>query len=205
MPLVAITLLSMIGAAAAEDPPRAGRTHVSAEPDPSALPAMSAGVGVEGFLGRALREIAGPGMAWNVRVAMGTPADIRVELVYAGSSQKVSGAGMDGGRLVGHGVHGLLRVNVAPNPAFEPFFYLGGGWNRFHVSGATGRDLRSPDHVLEILFGLGVARRFGRLVLDARTGLSLMSGADLIPKGDRAPEGETMHRFAARVNLGFAL
>lgn len=203
---IAIAGISAADMASAQEPSRAEDGHVPPRPDPTARPVISAGLGVEGFLGQALRDVAGPGPAWNVRAAMGTPHDIRVELVYAGSSQEIAGDGMEGGRLVGHGVHALLRVNVAPNPAFEPFFYLGGGWNRFHVTGATGRELRSPDHVLEIPFGFGAARRFGRIVLDVRAGFSIMNGADLIPKdAPGAPEGETMHRAGARMNLGLEL
>jgi len=204
--LVAIVMVSLTGGASAEERPRAENGHVPPPPDPAARPAVSAGVGVDSFLGTTVRSIVGPGPSWNVRASMGSLPDIRIELVYAGSSQALSGSGMDGGRLVAHGVHGLLRPNVFPNSVLEPFFYIGAGWSRFHVTGSAAGELRSPDHVLEVLFGFGAARRFGRFVLDARAGLSLLTGADLVPPEDRAmPGGASMHRIGGRVSFGMDL
>ncbi len=179
------------------------------------MPVVSAGAGMDGFIGNILRGVVGPGPSWNVRASMGTPSDVRVELVYAGTSQAVNqdmnGTALAGARLVGHGVQGLLRANVAPQYLLEPFFFAGAGWTRFHVSGSAGGAFRSPDHVLEIPFGFGVSRRFGRLVLDVRASFSLISGADLVTQ-EEDPEqpssgsgGENMHRAGLRANIGFAL
>lgn len=210
--LVAIVGVSVAGSASAEEAPRARAGHVLPEPDPTAMPVISAGAGLDGFIGNALRGAVGPGPSWNVRASMGTPSDMRIELVYMGTSQAMhEETGMPGAQLVGHGVQALLRANVAPEYVLEPFFFAGAGWTRFHVSGGTaggvGGAFRSPDHVLEIPFGFGVARRFGRLVLDVRTSFSLISGADLVPQSEEDGDsgGENMHRAGLRLNLGFAL
>ena len=204
--LVAIVIVAAAGVAGAEPAPRATNGHVPPPPDPTADPVVSVGAGVENFLGNTLRSTVDTGPSWNVRASMGSRADVRVELVYSGSAQPFRDPAMEGAWLVAHGLQGLLRVNVAPGHAFEPFFFIGAGWDRFAVRGRTGGRLRTPDHVLEIPFGLGIARRLGQLVLDVRGGLSIMNGADLIPPEDRSStEGETMHRAGLRVSLGFAL
>lgn len=203
--LAAIVVFSTAGTAFAQEAPRAGTGHVPPPPDLTAQPTVALGAGVDSFVGKELRGLVGPGVTWTVRAAMGGAASVRLELVYAGSSQSIDRADMEGARLVGHGVHGLLRINVVPNRVLEPFFFLGGGWTRFHVSGAAGT-LRTPDHMLEIPFGFGAARRLGRLVVDARAGFSVMTGANLVPPEDpAAPEGESMHRAGVRVSLGLEL
>lgn len=204
---VVIVGVSGAGAARAQEAPRAREGHVLPEPDPTAMPVISAGAGVDGFIGNVLRGVVEPGPSWNVRASMGTPSDVRVELVYAGTSQAMTATEMAGARLVGHGVQALLRANVAPEYLLEPFFFAGAGWTRFHVTGDAGGTFHSPDHVLEIPFGFGVARRFGRVLLDVRASFSLMSGADLVPQKeeDQASGGENMHRAGLRANIGFAL
>ncbi|HWO23933.1 MAG TPA: hypothetical protein VNO30_34560 [Kofleriaceae bacterium] len=206
--LSAIVGLSLIGTASADERSRAREGHVLPAPDPTAQPVVTAGGGVDGFIGTALRGLVGPGPSWNVRAAMGSREDVRIELVYAGTSQSFKDAEMGGARLVGHGVHALLRANVAPSYLTEPFFFAGAGWTRFSVSGDAEGRFRSPDHMLEIPFGFGVSRQLGRLVLDVRASFSIMTGADLVPATQAdgtARGGESMHRAGLRANLGIAL
>ena len=206
--LPAIVGFSLIGTASAEERSRAREGHVLPPPDPTAHPVVSVGGGVDGFIGTALRGLVGPGPSWSVRASMGSREDVRVELVYAGTSQGFKDAEMGGARLVGHGVQALLRANVAPSYLTEPFFFAGAGWTRFSVRGAASDRVRSPDHVLEIPFGFGVSRQFGRLMIDVRASFSIMTGADLIPveQADGTDRGgESMHRAGLRANLGLAL
>ncbi|HEU0029695.1 MAG TPA: hypothetical protein VFQ53_03610 [Kofleriaceae bacterium] len=201
MPLL---LVGVVTSAHAEDPPRAGEGHVPPKPAFNDV-SVSAGAGMEGFVGTALRDAIGPGVSWYARAAVGTISEIRVELVYTGSSQPVND--MPGVKLTAHGVYGLLRINVAPGHSFEPFVYAGGGWSRFWIS-ASGSDFTSPDDVLEIPFGLGVARRWNWLLVDVRAGISVVSGANLVPLEDptsSTASGETMHRIGMHANVGFQL
>ena len=200
-----VTLVALTAPAAAEHDTRVGDGHVPKGPDRALNLSVSAGAGIEGFLGGDARERFSPGPSWNLRVGMLDRTEIRLELVYAGSSQDMTD--LPGARLVAHGLYAQLRVNVAPRWALEPFFYAGGGWTRFGVTTSDVGDLKSPDDLLEIPFGVGIARRFGDFVLDARAGMTVASGADLVPPGDMstATEGHSLHRFGVRANLGIDL
>ncbi len=165
---------------------------------------VSLGAGFENFVSSALREVAGTGPSWNVRAAVGSTGAVRVEVTYAGSAQPLTAAA---GHLMAHGLNGVLRVNFAPWAAVEPFVYLGAGWNRFHVRGMRPANIEAVDHVLELPLGLGVAYRHSRVMVDIRAGLTVASGADLLPTTDpnASPSGEAMHRFALRANIGIDL
>jgi hypothetical protein len=199
-----VAVIALSAHAAADHDVRIGGGHVPDGPDRALDLAISAGAGVDGFLGGTARERFAAGPSWNVRVGMLDRTEIRLELVYAGSSQEIAEG--DGARLVAHGVYAQLRVNVAPRWVVEPFFYAGGGWTRWTVSGPAG-DLETPDHILEIPFGFGLARRFGDFVVDARAGLSVASGADLVPAAGMttSTESTSLHRFGVRANIGIDL
>ena len=179
------------------------RGHVQPGSDLTLHPAITAGAGIDGFLGKAARRTFAAGPSWNVRVGLFNASEIRLELVYAGSSQAINGSS---GRLVGHGVIGLLRVNVMPQRSFEPFFYAGAGWTRFSAGGMS-TEIDTPDDVLEIPLGVGVAWRSGGFVVDARGGMSIVSGADLIPQPatSTSTEGHSLHRYGIRANVGIEL
>ena len=199
-----VALIVLTAPAAADHDTRVGGGHVPERPPRALDLAVSAGAGMEGFLGGTARDRFSPGPSWNVRVGMLNRSEIRFEIIYAGSSQEMTDTGA---RLVAHGIYGQLRVNVAPRWTLEPFFYAGGGWTRFGVTTTELGDLKSPDDVLEIPFGVGIARRFGDFVLDARAGMTIASGADLVPPGEMssATEGHSLHRFGVRANIGIDL
>ena len=201
--MLAVLLVALAPHAAADHLGDPETGHVPPGTDLTPHPGITAGAGIDGFLGKRARETFSPGPSWNVRLGLFNKSEIRLELVYAGSSQAINGAS---GRLVGHGAHGLLRVNVLPNRVVEPFFYAGGGWTRFSVSGMN-TEVESPDDVIEIPFGVGAAWRSGRFVVDARAGMSIVSGANLLPRADTSTstEGHSMHRFGIRANVGIEL
>ena len=168
---------------------------------------VSAGVGIEGFIGSELRDIAGPGPAWSVRAAVGNPESVRVELAYAGSRQPLSAIAGDGA-LTGHGARGLLLVNVYPEGTLAPYFFVGAGWCRYAVSGrAPGSVLAARDDVFESPFGVGVAYRGRRLVLDLRMGMRTATGPDLLPSADPSGSEDSamMHRFGITAGIGYVL
>jgi hypothetical protein len=157
-----------------------------AQPDderesPLSHPAVAIDGGVTGFIDNDLRALVRPGEVWGARVVFGSHEDIRIEVTYAGSHQALDP--IAGDALVSHGTRGVLRINVAPwLDTVEPFLYFGGGWSRYHVQGRMpGSPLQTNDNVLEIPFGLGIAKRVGGFSIDVRAGLEVASGGDLLP------------------------
>jgi hypothetical protein len=189
-------------------------TSAAAEPQteeesPWSRPVVSATAGGEGFITSELRDRVSFGAAWTTRLSMGSRKGVRIELAYSGSLQPV--AATEGSTLLGTGLVGTVRVNVAPwaSDLLEPFVYLGAGWSRFRVrereSTAT---LVASDDVLQMPFGAGLAARFGRAIVDIRGGVIIASAADLLPtprKPDESRDSAIMHRLGVSAGVGFEL
>lgn len=167
---------------------------------------VTAGAGVEGFIGVGMRNAVGIGPSWAVRVAYGNPQSVRVEAEYVGSQQPIRLMDV-GGNLVGHGVHGLVNINLFPEARYEPFFYAGAGWSRYSVSSGGAGLLASRDDVFEMPIGIGAAYRWHNVVVDVRAGVRVTTGPDLLPSP--MPEGsehsEMMHRYGIAAQLGYSL
>ena len=189
-----------------------GTHEARAEPARASLlerPVVTVGGGVEGFITSELRDRARDGGAWSARVSAGGRKDIRLELAYAGSAQPLDG--MEGSVLLGTGIIGMLRINIAPwvSDTIEPFFLVGAGWTRFQVRDRrASASLVETDDILDMPIGFGVARRFGGYVLDVRAGVTLAAGADLLPveqDPDASRATAVMHRFGMTASVGFEL
>jgi hypothetical protein len=156
-----------------------------------------------------MRDEVNDGAGWTVRVSAGDRKGVRLELSYAGSVQPVTAT--EGSSLIGTGVLGTLRVNVAPwwSDSFEPFFYLGGGWSRFHLRDQrAAASLGESDDLLQIPFGMGAARRVSHFIVDARAGITIATGANMLPV-PRDPTSSQrsafMHRYGFSVGVGVEL
>jgi len=185
------------------------RAEVNDPKSPFVRPVVTVSGGVEGFIAPTLRELAGYGAAWSTRISTGGREDVRLELSYAGSSQPLDG--MEGKTLLGTSVIGTLRINVAPwvSDTIETFVFLGAGWSRYQVRARRATAvLVESDDLLEMPIGLGVARPFGRFVLEVRAGLHITSGADLLPIEriqSSSRHSEVMHRLGLTAGLGFQI
>lgn len=210
---LAVVLLSVLASPAAvvaqerdepEDEPETA--HEAFERSQSSVSVL-AGVGFEGFLTTALRDLVADGPAWTVRVAIGNREAVLFEAAYVGSRQTLRG--MASGALVAHGASGMFRINIAPELSFQPFFYVGAGWSRYAISGGAGTDvpLASRDHVIEFPFGIGASYRVGELVLDVRAGMRAVSDPDLLPNDmpNGSEDSESMHRYGVTAQLGYSL
>jgi hypothetical protein len=184
--------------------------EVARKPDPEDLRMfkLTGGFGAEGFLGGAMRDLAGIGPAWNVRVGWGNSQSVTVEAGYAGSRQPVHS--MDNGALTAHGAHGMLRVNIVPELVVEPFFFVGAGWSRYTVSGTPANvELATrQDNTLEFPFGIGVAYGYRGFSLDLRVGVRVIAAPDLVPAMEPiegSEDSEMMHRYGVTVNITHTL
>jgi hypothetical protein len=196
-----ITTLSVLvipAAAAAQSSIEATRAVREASPD---LVVSLVG-GVEGFIGKSMRDAVGPGAAWGVRASYGNHESVRAEVAYLGSAQPLRGTDAS---VMAHGVVGQFRINVFPDARVEPFFFMGVGWARFSASAMGGLSAREDD-VFMTPIGVGAAYRIGAFVVDARFALTVATAPDLVdnamPAGSE--DSEMMHRLGITTAVGYA-
>ncbi|NVB81928.1 MAG: hypothetical protein HOV81_26340 [Kofleriaceae bacterium] len=198
-----VVVVALVPAVAFAEPESASERE-----SPLSHPAVAIDGGVVGFIDNDLRALVRPGEVWGARVVFGSHEDIRIEVTYAGSHQALDPTAGEG--LVSHGTRGVLRINVAPwLNTVEPFLYFGTGWSRYHVQGRMpGSPLQTNDNVLEIPFGIGVAKRIGGFSLDVRAGLEVASGGDLLPipmPPHSSRTSASMDRYLAAAVFGYEI
>jgi hypothetical protein len=187
--------------AVADDAPRADTAHGADEPAAGTV-GVSAGAGMNGFVGGDARGVIGPGVGWEVRITTLDNRHVRAELSYIGSTQNlVEDTSI---ALRSHGIQGALRVNVMPEWRIEPFVYLGAGWARLSVTNNAGGTFTSPDNVLDMPFGLGAAYHIGTFVIDVRGAISVVTGAQIVEVMETMDDAN-MNRFSVRASVGVEL
>ncbi len=128
---------------------------------------ISAGGGVTGFVDDNMRDVAGLGAAWDVRVTLGTRSMLALEAAYIGSHREVDLV-IDDITLDSHGLEGNGRLNIGTF-AIQPFALAGLGWTRYMVYDRGEQVmLNSDDDVLIVPVGAGVAFHAGAVALDLR-------------------------------------
>lgn len=174
--------------------------------------AVSAGGGVTDFTDDTLRDTTGPAGAWAVRVAVGTRAPLTLEASYFGSAQEIDALGLDDDAvLVGNGIQGALRVNVAPTLPLSPFVFAGLAWTHFDVTNTNTNTsaISDSDDLLEIPLGVGFGTTVSGLALDVRGEFRYATRENMVPDlGGILGEGDDyspMHRWGVAATLGINL
>jgi hypothetical protein len=144
---------------------------VEVEPDDQAPRekniALSLGGGVIGFSEGVLRDLTDIGLAWDLRLTLGTRSTLGLELAYVGSAQKSDVLVIDS-TLVGQGAEALLRLNVGSFD-LQPYAVGGLGWTHYKVyHGGQRFNIPLDDDVLTVPVGAGLAFRTHGALLDLR-------------------------------------
>ncbi len=129
------------------------------------------GGGVTGFTDSAMQGIAGAGLAWNARVAVGSRWPFALELGYLGTGTTLSSMG--NATLEGETLDAALRYAVTPRARWTPYAQIGVGWRVFHVVGASTQlmppGMWTSDRSLVVPASVGMQFRLGTgIVLDTR-------------------------------------
>jgi len=162
---------------------------------------IAAGAGVSGFTSDAARGATRDGGGWDLRVGLRTRRLLGLEVSYLGSAQRISALGLGAGAvLVGNGVQGNLRVNLARDLRVSPFVFAGVAVRRYDLSNTATNtsNLANEDDVLELPVGAGFATRAGSLLLEARGEVRAAFAAELVGS---AP----LHRYGATLTIGYEL
>lgn len=174
------------------------------KPEPVGV-SLTVGGGVFGFTDQAMRDTTASGGMWDVRAAIGTHSPIAVEAAYIGTAQNINSVGLDdGAMLLGTGVEGIARVNLAPNQVVNPYFFGGAAWKRIDLTNTDTNtsDVQEVDNLIEIPVGVGLGYRMSGFVLDGRAELRMATEEDLI-RNDPDTEDVRLHTWTAGAKLGY--
>ena len=170
--------------------------------------ALTAGGGVQGFVGDTMRDTTEDGGNWDVRAAFGTRLPLTLEASYLGSAQAINALGLDSDALlVGNGVQGNLRINATSGDVpVQPFLYGGVAWRRYQLSNTSENtsDVIGEDDVLELPVGIGVAYKVGGMMLDARGEYRSSFYSNLVPDSgsDAFADPASLDRWGVQANIG---
>ena len=167
---------------------------------------ITAGGGVNDFVGEDARDMARTGGAWDARLAFGTRQYVGIEAAYLGTAQAIDAIGMEEDAvLLANGVEGAVRVTPLRG-ALQPYVFAGAAWKRYDLTNTDTNtsDVSDQDDVLEVPVGIGVGYRYQQLVFDARASYRFAGGEDLFPAsdGDGAGTLDTIN-VAAHVGVEF--
>ncbi len=166
---------------------------------------ISAGGGVQDFVGEEMRDTTGIGGMWDVRYQLGTRTPIAVEAAYIGSAQAIDALGLDDSAvLLGTTVEATARFNFLARDAFQPFAFAGGAWSRYDLTNAdvNTSSIEDSDDVFEVPMGVGLAYRYGGILGDVRGTFRYSTEEDLVP-AETAGEHQQMSRWSASARLGY--
>jgi hypothetical protein len=134
---------------------------------------LGVGAGIEGFVGRTMREASAPGASWDLRLVADPRMPASLEVAYTGTAAAITSP-MDGvrGTLVGTGVEACARATWTESGRWRPYAFLGAGWRRYSVvRGAfdlASSGMKDGDDLVVFPMGFGLGYRAGALTFDAR-------------------------------------
>jgi len=143
------------------------RAHEEAPDRDDRSIALSLGAGIIGFSEGLLQNMTDIGLAWDLRLTLGTESTLALELAYVGSAQRSDLVIIDS-VLVGQGCEALLRLNVGTFD-LQPYAIGGIGWTHYKVY----RDNQAfnvplDDDVMTVPVGAGLAFRSHGAMFDVR-------------------------------------
>jgi hypothetical protein len=165
---------------------------------------LSAGAGVNDFVGEDLRDMTTTGGAWDARFTFGTRQYVGFEAAYLGSVQEIDAIGMEENAvLVSNGIEGSVRIQVPTGIGLYPYAFGGAAWKRYDLANTDTNtsDVSESDDVLEIPAGIGVAYNYKGLLVDVRGAYRFAVEEDLVPAAD-GDGASTLDNFNVSAHLG---
>lgn len=152
--------------------------------------AIMAGGGYTDFTKDTMQNTTGGGGGWDARFIGGTNSVIGFEAAYVGSAHSLNTLGVTANNpaLVSNGLEGTFRLN-APirrgNSLFEPYGYMGLGYQHFNVSNYNSNtgivsSFRSSDDTMTVPVGGGFAYGYKSFIADARAGWTGVYYSDIL-------------------------
>lgn len=169
------------------------------------------GGGVTGFTDETVRDTLTSDIAglWNLRVTLGSHTPIGFDVGYVGTAADINAlTGTQSGTLVGTSLEGALRFNVLPKGEWNPYAFVGMGWQRYDIRGAnfslSDTGMNDSDDSIVYPMGLGVSfRDTSGVVIDLKGTFRPVSNQDLIIDPALSGEYAQMHSWEASAAAGY--
>ncbi len=169
------------------------------------------GGGVIGFTEKTMRDLttSAVGGLWDLRVTLGSHTPLGLDIGYVGSAANINTlTGAHTGTLVGTTVEGAVRFNVLPHDTWNPYGFVGMGWQRYDVTGGTIRlsdsGMNETDNSIVFPMGVGIAYRDrSGLVLDLRGTFRSNIGYGLVLESGTSATYVPMHTWEASAAAGY--
>lgn len=173
--------------------------------------AVLVGGGVTGFTDRAMRNTMQNSVdgTWDLHLTLGSHIPIAFEAGYIGSAGRINSlTTTQFGTLVGTTVEGAVRWNVLPHNAFDPFLFVGVGWQRYDITNASFRlsdqGINDSDNMIVYPMGGGVQwRDSSGLVIDVRGTYRPTTDYNLVSERSANGAFVPMHSWAATLSGGY--
>jgi hypothetical protein len=169
------------------------------------------GGGISGFTDSAMRDVMSSSVQglWDLRVTLGSHTPVAVDIGYVGTAGTINGQFNNVSQtLLGTTLEAALRYNILPHYAWNPYLFVGVGWQRYNVSGSdlslADNGMRSSDDSVVYPMGGGIVwRDTSGLVADLhgtfRGNQDYGLVKDSLHNGDFIP----MHTWEASAAIGY--
>lgn len=169
------------------------------------------GGGITGFTDQTMRDATtrNVGGLWDLRVTIGSHTPLALDVGYVGTAADVNAlAGAQSGTLVGSTFEGAVRYNILPHGSWNPYAFVGMGWQRYDITGAdftlSDAGMRDSDNSIVFPMGAGVSYRDrSGLVLDLRGTFRANTEQGLVLESIGSDSYAPMHSWEASAAAGY--
>lgn len=169
------------------------------------------GGGISGFTDKAMRDVMSNNVdaLWDLRVTIGSHIPLALDIAYVGTSGTINALGGNrSGTLVGTTAEAALRYNILPHFAWDPYAFVGVGWQRYDLSGGTftvaDTGIRDSDNSVVYPMGAGIAYRDKHgLVVDLHGTFRANTNYGLVAQTVGGTSYVPMHMWEASGAVGY--
>lgn len=169
------------------------------------------GGGITGFTDKAMRDTMSNdiGGLWDLRVTLGSHIPLALDLGYVGTAATINALGVKkSGTLVGTTAEAALRYNILPHFAWDPYAFVGIGWQRYDLTGGTftvaDTGIKDSDNSVVFPMGAGIAYRARRgLVVDLHGTFRANTDYGLVVQSLGSSSYVPMHTWEASGAVGY--
>lgn len=170
---------------------------------------VNIGGGFSGFTGDTMRDTVDSdvGGAWTARVSIGTHIPLGLDITYVGTAVDISPAGsFQTGTLIGTDVEGAVRWNILPHYAWNPYVFIGAGWQNYQITDANfsqaATGLSDSDNLAVFPMGGGFSYRdLSGITFDLRGTFRLATESDLLIRANG--EDANLDTWEASGQIGY--